>query len=229
MNKKMISCKTCGQEIAKSAKSCPHCGAKNKKSIFKKWWFWTIVVVVLCVAISNSGTDVNNTGTPGSTAKTEVPTSTESINTNTEATHATETEATTAKIEDLTKTEYHVGDILEDGDTRIVFMASGDYIEENEFLQPAEGNKYIYLQFAFENISKRSDISISAFSFECFADGYAAEMYYGGDEALSATLSPGRKTTGFVYFEIPVSTEVVEVEYEPNILIGEKIKFVFEG
>ncbi len=28
----LIACKTCGKEIAKSAKSCPHCGAPNKKS-----------------------------------------------------------------------------------------------------------------------------------------------------------------------------------------------------
>ena len=36
MKKKLISCKACGQEIAKSAKRCPKCGAKNKKPIFKK-------------------------------------------------------------------------------------------------------------------------------------------------------------------------------------------------
>lgn len=28
---KMKPCKACGKEIAKSAKACPHCGAKNKK------------------------------------------------------------------------------------------------------------------------------------------------------------------------------------------------------
>lgn len=28
---KLTTCKACGKEIAKSAKTCPHCGAKNKK------------------------------------------------------------------------------------------------------------------------------------------------------------------------------------------------------
>lgn len=28
---KMVKCKTCGEEIAKSAKTCPHCGAKVKR------------------------------------------------------------------------------------------------------------------------------------------------------------------------------------------------------
>lgn len=31
MNKKLVTCKVCGKEIAKSAKVCPHCGAKLKK------------------------------------------------------------------------------------------------------------------------------------------------------------------------------------------------------
>lgn len=31
MSKKMIKCKTCGADIAKSATTCPHCGAKLKK------------------------------------------------------------------------------------------------------------------------------------------------------------------------------------------------------
>lgn len=51
---KMTTCKTCGAEIAKSAKSCPHCGAKNKKTIFKRWWFWVLVIVLL-VMIGNAG------------------------------------------------------------------------------------------------------------------------------------------------------------------------------
>ncbi|WP_236885879.1 zinc-ribbon domain-containing protein [Clostridioides difficile] len=30
---KMIQCKSCSKEIASNAKSCPNCGAKNKKTI----------------------------------------------------------------------------------------------------------------------------------------------------------------------------------------------------
>lgn len=54
MSKKIINCKACGAEIAKSAKTCPHCGAKNKKSLFKRLWFWLIVVAVLFVSCVGS-------------------------------------------------------------------------------------------------------------------------------------------------------------------------------
>ncbi len=46
MENQIIACKVCGREIASHAKSCPHCGAKNKKPAFKTWWFWAIIIVV---------------------------------------------------------------------------------------------------------------------------------------------------------------------------------------
>lgn len=217
MSKNMTTCKACGQEISKSAKACPHCGAKNKKPIFKKWWFWAIVVVLI-IAIGTSGNDtdsgdgINNNNTPNQSISSD--------NTNS---------ATENISKEPAKTEYYVGDVIEDGNTKIVFMSSGDYVEENEYMQPAEGKKYIFLQFAFENTSKTTDTSISFYSFECYADGYAAEMYYGGNDDLSATLSAGRATTGYIYFEVPVDAEVIVIEYETNIFTEKKIKFIFEG
>ena len=58
---KIIKCKACGNEMAKSAKSCPNCGARNKKPFFKKWWFWGIIVVVLIIVVASSGGNETNT------------------------------------------------------------------------------------------------------------------------------------------------------------------------
>lgn len=55
MSAKMISCKSCGKEIAASAKACPECGAKNKKPIYKKWWIWAIIAVVAIAIIAGGG------------------------------------------------------------------------------------------------------------------------------------------------------------------------------
>ena len=46
---KLIHCSSCGKEIASSARTCPNCGAKNKKPFYKTVWFWVIVVIVLAV------------------------------------------------------------------------------------------------------------------------------------------------------------------------------------
>ena len=47
----MTTCKVCGNELAKSAKRCPHCGAKNKRPIYKRWWFWLFIAIVLYLAV----------------------------------------------------------------------------------------------------------------------------------------------------------------------------------
>lgn len=57
---KIIQCKTCNQEISANAKSCPHCGAKNKRPFYKKWWFWLIVAFIV-IGAASSGNDSGST------------------------------------------------------------------------------------------------------------------------------------------------------------------------
>lgn len=45
---KMIKCATCGADIASNAKSCPNCGAKNKKPVYKKPW---LIILVFLIAV----------------------------------------------------------------------------------------------------------------------------------------------------------------------------------
>ena len=219
---KLITCKHCGQEIAAGAKTCPHCGGKNKKPIYKRVWFWVLIVIVLIGAIGGGGgsKDSSNNGDKkvGEVASTQ----------STAADKNQSTEPATEKAEDV-QTVYKVGDILHDGNMDIVYVSSGDYQEDNEFMQPAEGKKYIFMNFAFINTSDKSDSSISFYSFECYADGYSCDAYYGGDDDLSATLSAGRSTQGSVYFEVPTDAKEIEVEYETNMFAQDKITFVFEG
>lgn len=75
---KMTTCKHCGQEIAASAKVCPHCGGKNKPPIYKRWWFIAIIVIIVLAAIGGSGSS-DSSGSTSSTAtsKTAVSSSSE--------------------------------------------------------------------------------------------------------------------------------------------------------
>ena len=54
-NNKMTTCKTCGKEMARSAKVCPSCGAKNKKPFFTRPWFIAIVALIIIGAIAAGG------------------------------------------------------------------------------------------------------------------------------------------------------------------------------
>lgn len=47
MKEKLKNCPVCGKEMAAGAKACPSCGAKNKKPLYRRWWFWLLVVLVI--------------------------------------------------------------------------------------------------------------------------------------------------------------------------------------
>ena len=51
--KKMIQCKTCGNQIASNAKVCPNCGGKNKKPFYKKVWFWLFLGIIIIIILTN--------------------------------------------------------------------------------------------------------------------------------------------------------------------------------
>lgn len=45
--RKLTICKSCGTKIAKNAKVCPHCGAKNKELIYKRVWLIILIIIFL--------------------------------------------------------------------------------------------------------------------------------------------------------------------------------------
>lgn len=53
----MKKCKVCSKEIASSAKSCPGCGAKNKKAIYKRPWFIILAIIIILGAVGGSSHD----------------------------------------------------------------------------------------------------------------------------------------------------------------------------
>lgn len=127
-----------------------------------------------------------------------------------------------------TKTEFRAGDVIETSDLRISFISAEEYTSDNEFVQPDDGNTYCKMDFEFENISD-SDRYVSSSDFKCYADGYDMEKEYlieGLD--LDATLSPGKKTKGAVFFEIPVDAEEITLEYETNFWTEDKIIFIIK-
>ena len=244
---KMKKCKHCGAQIAKSAKICPNCGGKNKKPLFLRPWFLILVLIILVGLGGGMSSSDSDKAKPASGVRQIGTVAEQSAN----ASSAQETDAPEAKKEaaepapeeaseasdkaapdEGTATEekeiFQVGDILQDGDIEIVYMASGDYAEDNSFLEPKEGYRYIFLEFAFINHGKR-DNSVSFYDFDAFADGYAVDMYYGGEGDISGTLSAGRQTSGKVYFTVPVDAKQIEVEYTPNVFSSRKIKFLYEG
>ena len=125
---KMTTCKHCGQEIAASAKVCPHCGGKNKPSIYKRWWFIAIIVIIVLAAIGGSGSS-DSSGSTSSTATSKT---------------AVSSSSSEAAIE---YTAYTVTELSEDLDSNALKAADkykGQYVELTGRLSVIDSNgKYI--------------------------------------------------------------------------------------
>lgn len=125
---KMTTCKHCGQEIAASAKVCPHCGGKNKPPIYKRWWFIAIIVIIVLAAIGGSGSS-DSSGSTSSTATSKT---------------AVSSSSSEAAIE---YTAYTVTELSEDLDSNALKAADkykGQYVELTGRLNVIDSNgKYI--------------------------------------------------------------------------------------
>lgn len=78
---KMIPCKKCGQTIASTAKTCPHCGAKNMPPLYRRPWFIAIIVILVIGAIGGAfGSQTPQKGTPSKQVNSTVNTADSSAN-----------------------------------------------------------------------------------------------------------------------------------------------------
>ncbi len=132
-------------------------------------------------------------------------------------------ETNTSQSEDT----YHVGDIIETKDVLITYLKAAEYESDNSFMTPKDGYRYVYIELEVENTSD-SDQSVSYFSFNCYADGQSCDGFYGMEDGLSTTLSPGRKAKGTIAFEVPIDAQTIEIEYEDNVWTQNKLIFLYE-
>lgn len=134
-------------------------------------------------------------------------------------------EAGTTEPEENTEQSFVVGDVVETDTLRITYLSAEEYRYDNEYLQPEAGNVYYRAEFEFENIGNVDEF-ISSYSFTCYADTYEANEAFIGDDVLSATLSAGKKTKGYIYYEVPADAQSIIFEYENDFWTSNKIVFV---
>ena len=119
---KMIKCKACGADIASNAKSCPNCGAKNKKPIYKRVWFWALIFIIIIAAVSAIGGD----DSPNTTTE---PVKDNNVKTEIEYTaYSVDEMMDDLKNNALTASDKYSGKYVEITGTLDVIDSNGDYI-----------------------------------------------------------------------------------------------------
>ena len=122
---KIIQCKVCGAEIASNAKTCPHCGAKNKK---KRPVLFILIGIIILIAIIGSLPSGSNSESSGSS----------SANSSAAAAVSKPT-ATTAS----TKACYGVGEPAEDKNITVTLISVTESTG-SAYNTPTDGNVFLF-------------------------------------------------------------------------------------
>lgn len=209
MSEKMLKCKACNAEIAKSAKSCPHCGAKVKKV---SPIFIGFLVLILIIVVASSGGDDEPKRVDGTT-----PTQSQTA----------ETEETKAKEE---KTTFAVGETAELKDVQVSFLGVTES-DGSDFNTPKDGHVFVLCEFEIVNNSDEEVNVSSMLSFKGYCDDYSCEYSLGallekGDKnQLDGTVDAGKKMKGVIGYEVPTDWKELEVQFTPDFWTGKEIVF----
>ena len=183
-----------------------------------------IVVIVLMIAAVGGGDEdgPKKVGTVDSTKESDEGSNDASGESQNAGAAESATEATTQEVSN----EFVVGDIVATDEFKISYISAEEYVEDNEFLQPKEGHVYYRMEFEFENVSNSDQTVSSMLNWNCYADGYAVDQTWIGDDGLDATLSAGKKVKGALYYEIPAEAAEITLEYDVNFYSSDKIIFI---
>jgi DNA helicase IV len=80
--------------------------------------------------------------------------------------------------------------------------------------------------------SENDELYVSSLDFNADADGVAVDTAYVGNDQyndISATLGKGKKSIGYVFYEVPVSSKKITITYNPNFWTdGNAIEFIVQ-
>lgn len=190
---KLIKCKSCGNEIASNAKTCPKCGAKNSKPFYKKIWFWVLVVIIIA-AIGGSGSNKPKL--------------------------VSEDKSVVTKEEKSSKEEvFNIGDTIELGKFKIT-VNEVKTTNGSDFIKPQEGNEFLYVDATVENISDKEQTVSSVLMFKVVdKDGRAMKqtIVENANGQLDGTIGPGRKMTGEYVVEVPKDATGLELQFDSSL------------
>ena len=191
---KMVNCKDCGEKISTKAKSCPKCGAKRGLPLWLKAIIILIIIIVgVCACTSSCANSVD-----------------ESLK-----------EAENAYKDVKGKINFDVGETFENKYLKVtVNSVDTDWKEYDEYFEPTEGTKIVRVEVTAENIGDE-ETDISSLYFSCYADDVKMNEYFWGessDKTSLSSVSPGKTTYGYLYYEVPINSEKYVLEYSPAVL-----------
>lgn len=186
---------------------------KNKKSIFKKWWFWLIAIFVVIGILGSDGDEKDNAQSIDTSAN----------NVTTEAQENAET------VEEEKEAIYNIGDSFNSGDIGVVIESVEEKTEfesGNQFINnvTTEG-KFVAVTAKLTNNDKKSrTFSSTQFKliddqgreFETLTSGELM-MILGDNNLFLESCNPGMSRTGIFVFEVPSDINSYSIEIASGV------------
>lgn len=218
---KMVKCKTCGAEIAKTAKACPHCGAKQHQVALSICAVIVVVMVIGVIAIlAGSGN-----GGP------EVVTDDDQSASQDQQLQDSQDQEDQKQPEEQALDAFGVGQKVKLNDI-IVSLVSVTESDGGNYMTPEDGNVFVLCEFEIENNSDR-DISVSSMlSFEAYVDDYSTSMSLTAGMStdksqLDGAIAAGKKMNGVIGYEVDKGWSNIEVHFTPDFWSRKDIVFEY--
>lgn len=210
---KLINCKACGAEIARSAKHCPNCGAKNKKGHPILIGILVVFLFVIIIAAASG----NDDEVQKVASNDQLPAATSSI------------ESSADKSSDNSGT-FSIGETAEYKNIQ-ASLVSVTESTGSQFLSPSDGNVFVLCEFEIANNSN-SELSVSSLlSFDAYCDDYTCNLSLSAladtdKNQLDGSVAAGKKMNGVIGYEVPSDWQELEIHFSPDVWSGKDMIFI---
>jgi RNA polymerase subunit RPABC4/transcription elongation factor Spt4 len=211
MASKMRNCKSCGVEIAKSAKACPQCGARNKG--LPTWATVLIVLavvggVITCGVVSCTGLFVKSVD--------------EAVKETSKGSDITGPDGKVLTGDAAKKPTFPVGSQITVGDLTLKIDAPKN-VKPGEFDSVKSGNAVVFHVTATNKGADSAYVSTS--DFNLYVDGNKQEeVFPSGVDFSIEEINSNKTSQGDIAFDLKKGS-TFELIYSPNFLTEQEITF----
>ena len=207
---KTVKCKVCGEQIARNARKCPHCGHRRRTGARVLGIVLLVFAAVMIIAV------LSDAGKPH---KVEQP------DTGPAAADAS------APAEPTEQSVFGVGETVELNDVAVT-LADVRESTGDGFMTPQEGQVFLVCEFEIENGSDREIAVSSMLSFQAYVDEYAVNldisaMALEGKTQLDGSIAAGKKMRGVVGYAAAADWSELELRFTPDFWTGREIVFQY--
>ncbi len=194
---KNFKCKKCGNIFVSDTGVCPQCFTQCNKGTGKLVLKILLSVLLVCFIVSVMVALLSAI-------------SPDSVN----------------KQNETSQSQLTVGETLSADGLNITLQNVEDWNSNNMFIKPKEGYKFIRAYFVLENTNSTSRY-LGSYDFDCYADNSKMDMSIYGDNTLelATDITGGRTLQGYIYYEVPIDCQTIEIEYGSDWWSNEKAIF----